>query len=129
MANAYEGDDGRWMILGMAVIASIAGATGLDLATAVRVTGYTFAVTLCAGFFIFLFDRDSVFGIRNTWPLFLGLMACAWFPAIDHWAYGNSPDSTHRELFSLWWAEWYTKLGAFALLCLSGHAVNRLVRG
>ncbi|WCM90552.1 hypothetical protein [Acidovorax sp. NCPPB 3576] len=129
MANAYENNEGKWMVLSMASIAAIAGATGLDMATAIRVTGYTFVVTLLAGFVIHCFDTDSILGIGNTWPLFLGLMACAWFPAINHWAYGAVPDFVPRELFSVWWAEWYTKLGAFALLCLSGHAVNRLVRG
>lgn len=106
------------LILGIAaflIFSAAAKSVGLDLPTFFKVVIALLVILASAGFAWY-------HGCLNVvWPALLGLTWLAIGPALDYYAYKDLPHFLDPELHRAWWAQWYTKLLGFLLLCGGGY--------
>lgn len=105
-------------------------ACGLDMNTGASVMlRLAIPIALGAGSLKFFDDYDT-FRFGNVWPVLLGLVWVAWWPALDYWAahaeLGYSL-SLSDEGVTVWYNAWYTEFGVLVALIGGGYFARKLV--
>lgn len=107
-------------LLGLAwVVWSFSEALNLDMRTGGRVLG---ALILAAGFMVAAWWTSGfgLLGFRGSWPIGLGLVWMAFWPALTVWG-ALTPAFMGIEPEVAWWAAWYTKAGVLVVLVAGGY--------
>lgn len=83
---------------------------GLDFQTTLSVVGRTALALTVVGVCIWF----GILHFSETWPLLIGTLYIAWWPAMNVWAAHPvlSFDSALYE--TVWWNAWYTRVGVLA---------------
>ncbi|HDR9202753.1 TPA: hypothetical protein QDB48_004108 [Burkholderia vietnamiensis] len=102
-------------------------ACGLDIATGASVM-MRLAIPIALGAAALKFcDYYDMFSFGNVWPVLLGLVWFAWWPALDYWAaHAEGSFSLYDESVTVWWNAWYTEFGVLAALVGGGYFVKKL---
>lgn len=107
-------------LLGLAwVVWSFSEALNLDMRTGGQVLG---ALILAAGFMVAAWWTSGfgLLGFRGSWPIGLGLVWMAFWPALTVWG-ALTPAFMGIEPEVAWWAAWYTKAGVLVVLVAGGY--------
>lgn len=104
------------------VVWSFSEALGLDMATGGRVFGL---LVMAAGFLAIAWWTSGfgLLGFRGSWPIALGLVWMAFWPALTVWG-ALTPAFMGVEPEVAWWAAWYTKGVVLVLLVGGGWWLN-----
>ena len=101
---------------------------GLDISTGGKVMGLLVIPIVLGAVSLKFFDGyyDTLrFG--NVWPILLGLVWCAWWPALDYWAaHSGYRLSLYDEDVTVWWNAWYTEFGVLAAILGGGFLAKKL---
>jgi len=88
----------------------------------------TFGLDMSTGALKFFDDYYDTFRFGNVWPVLLGLVWCAWWPALDYWAaHAGYRLSLYDEDVTVWWNAWYTEFGVLVALIGGGFLAKKLV--
>jgi hypothetical protein len=135
MGNRNNGDDGTLVLLAIIVIGGgLAFAVwqfstlfGLDMSTGASVMGRLVGVAVLATLSWKFGDDVDVIHLGNVWPILLGMVWIAWWPALDYWAAHTEPRfSLSDEDVTLWWNAWYTEFGVLAAIIGGGFFAKRI---
>jgi hypothetical protein len=104
-------------------------ALALDMSTGGKVMGLL-AIPIALGIAsLKYFDGDyDVLRFGNVWPVLLGLVSIAFWPALDYWAahIGFRP-ALYDEDVTVWWNAWYTELGALVVFVGGGYGAKKFI--
>lgn len=95
----------------------------LDMSTGAQVLGMH-AILAVMAWVSWRFGEYSLFSFSNAWPVLLGLLWMAWWPALNHWAVASYPAFYNPDDISVWWAAWYTKFAGLVLLIAGGYGAK-----
>lgn len=103
---------------------------GLDMSTGGKVMGLlVIPIALGAASLYFFGGYYDMLRFGNVWPILLGLVWAAWWPALDYWAsHAGYRLSLYDEDVTVWYNAWYTELGGLAALIGGGYFAKKLVR-
>jgi len=102
---------------------------GLDMGTSAKVMGLL-AIPIVLGVVSLKFFDGYYDMLRfgNVWPVLLGLVWVAWWPALDYWAaHSGYSLSLYDEDVTVWWNAWYTEIGVLAAIIGGGFLAKKLV--
>ncbi|BCQ29992.1 hypothetical protein NK8_81830 (plasmid) [Caballeronia sp. NK8] len=103
-------------------------AFGLDMSTGSKVMALL-AIPIALGITSFkFFDGDyDMLRLGSVWPVLIGLVWVAFWPALDHWAaHGGYRPSLYDEDVTVWWNAWYTEFGALVALIGGAYGAKKL---
>jgi hypothetical protein len=135
MSTQNRSDDSWILLVAILVFGGIAFAVwqfstlfGLDMSTGASVMFRLMLVAaLAAGSWKFGDDVDLI-RLGNVWPVLLGLVWVAWWPALDYWAaHAGYRLSLSDEDVTVWWNAWYTEFGVLVAIIGGGFLTKKLV--
>lgn len=135
MSNRNDNDFAMFVVLlggGLIALAvwKFSTACGLDMNTGASVM-LRLAIPVALGAASLKFcDEYSTFRFANVWPVLLGLVWAAWWPALDYWAAHAESGyslSLSDDAVTLWYNAWYTEFGVLAVLIGGGYLTKKLV--
>lgn len=102
---------------------------GLDMSTGGKVMGLlAIPIALGAASLKFFDDYYDMLRFGNVWPVLLGLVWLAWWPALDYWAaHAGYRLSLYDEDVTVWYNAWYTEFGVLAALIGGSYFAKKLV--
>ncbi|BBQ03607.1 hypothetical protein BSFA1_87350 (plasmid) [Burkholderia sp. SFA1] len=103
-------------------------ALGLDISTGGKVMALL-AIPITLGIAsLKFFDGDyNMLRFGSVWPVLLGLVWMAFWPALDYWAaHGGYRPSLYDEAVTTWYNAWYTEIGVLAAFIGGGYAAKKL---
>lgn len=133
MSNRNDNDLALLVIIlgGVIVLAFVrwfSSTLGLDMSTGASVMWrLAIPIALGAAALKFFDEYDNTFRFGNIWPVLLGLVWIAFWPALNYWAaHGESSFSLTDEAVTVWYNAWYTEFGVLAAIIGSGYFIKKL---
>ena len=129
MSDNRNPNDGPFVATALLFMVGLAGVWwfsdtfSLDMETGARVLGMH-AVLAVMAWITWQHSEYALFNLSNAWPVLLGMLWMAWWPALNHWEIASFPSFYHPDDISVWWAAWYTKVTVLVLIVGGGYGLK-----